>query len=227
MATTQTAPRAGECKPEYGAPEIIAMKFLEPKMFTGAYGPRALFTLTDERKLWLDGDDASDIVRDMQEKGIQRNQPFRLTKIRHPRGGGHCFRVEALAQSAPAWVTATGTAPAHREPAAPSAIEDQLAQSLTLARTHGAQAFQRGAHIAQPRPAEVPALDTVPPATAPETSNRTASQQLMGSFAAAIETLAESQKYAARHGMPIVFSSEDVRACALTIYINACKEARW
>lgn len=224
MATSVHTPRGtssrnDEFKPEYGAAEIIALKFTEPKMFTGAYGPRALFTLTDERKMWVDGDDASDICRDLRDKGITRNQPFRFTKIRHARGGGHSFRVEAIAGAAPAWVNTVGTAPASRDASlgtGPSDVEDALTRSLALARTHGAQAFQRGAHIA--RPAEVP--EPAFPQASPETPARTASQQLMSCYLAAIDAISEAQQYCDRKGVKVVFTNEDIRATALSAFIQ-------
>lgn len=221
MATVQTTPRAGEFKPEYGAAEVIAFKFTEPKIFPGTYGERGLFTLTDERKFWCDADDASDIYRELGAKGIQRNQPFRLTKIRHPRGGGHSFRVEALAANAPAWVTDVATAPRSRTPEPPTREEMQLEQSLALTRAHGAQFFQRGAHVQ--RPAEAPeSASPFPPATA-EAPARTASHQLMSAYLAAIDAVSEAQAYADRKGLKVTFSSEDVRATAISCFIQAEK----
>lgn len=202
MASTATDIRAGELKFVYGQPEVIALKFTEPRMFSGSFGDRALFTLSDERKLWVDAEDASEIVRDMREHGITQGEPFRMTKIRHPRGGGHSFRVEPLHAAKPA------------APAAGSegALADKLEQSVAIAR-RDPRAFQHNAHVIPPAPPEAPAAAA---AAGPDDTAR----RLMSCFAASIEAITDAQAFADRKGLKVTFTSEDVRATAISAYIQ-------
>ncbi|MEP6539677.1 MAG: hypothetical protein ABJF23_30370 [Bryobacteraceae bacterium] len=47
--------------------------------------------------------------------------------------------------------------------------------------------------------------------------------KLMGALAAAVDAVMEAEIYCARHGREIRFTSEDVRALAITVYISDCK----
>jgi hypothetical protein len=171
---TATMPRAGELKLEYGQAEIIAVKFIEGRSYAGSFGPRVMFTLTDERKLWLDAEDGSDLERSLRELGIAAGEEFRLTKIRQPRGGGHSLRVEAIEVQPPAWVT---------EP--------------------------------QPRQALQPV-----PQQQPERAFTESAAKMAGAFMSAVDAMSEAQAYANRRGVPVSFTSEDLRAVALSIYIG-------
>lgn len=67
------------------------------------------------------------------------------------------------------------------------------------------------------------------PANPPEPLSGTTqavSARMMGCFMAAIDAVAEAQTFADRRGLKVTFTSEDVRACALTCYINECKGVR-
>lgn len=50
-----------------------------------------------------------------------------------------------------------------------------------------------------------------------------AGTKLMGALAAAVEAVIEAETYCARHGRVFSFTSEDVRALAITVYISDCK----
>lgn len=219
MATAITGPRGGEIKLQYGRPETVEFKFLSGKNFEGQYGMRALFTMSDERKLWVDAEDASDIERALMAQGVRAGEPVRLTKIKHPHGGGHSIRCErvALEDDAPTWVTNDEPAPAPPARARRSAQYDysaDLEQSVALARQHGAQAFQWPSSRVSPE---------TPPAAAPEATNAADhsgfAHQLKPSFMAAIDAVAAAQRYADAQGLKVTFTSEDVRACAISVYI--------
>jgi hypothetical protein len=233
MATTQTRPYlAGNdsIKLEYGVPQIACFKWLEGKSVPSQFGERAMFTAIDSRKLFVDGEDASDIERGMRDLGIRPGEDFvRLTKIRHSRGGGHSIRVERVDEgrdpdNAPAWVRDVATAPASRPPAPPSREEALLEQSVALALQHGARAFQRPPARISPEP---------PPATAPTNADRDHSasdarpddtaRRLMSCFAASIEAITEAQAFADRKGLKVTFTSEDVRATAISAFIQTEK----
>jgi hypothetical protein len=73
------------------------------------------------------------------------------------------------------------------------------------------------------RPTAPPAQPPAPPPT-PVASVTTS--KLMSCFMASIDAVAEAQQYANRKGLGVTFTSEDIRACALSCYINACREGR-
>jgi hypothetical protein len=223
MATTQTRPYVAgsdQIKLEYGVPQIACFKWLEGKSVPSQFGERAMFTAIDSRKLFVDGEDASDIERGMRELAIRPGEDFvRLTKIRHARGGGHSIRVERVEDTGdtrePAWVR--DAAPAPRQPTREEAL---LEKSLELARERGAAAFQRTPSRISPDPAPAPAV--------PSTNNGDHSvraHQLKGSFLAAIDAIAEAQKYADAQGLKVTFTSDDVRAAAISVFIQAEKAA--
>ena len=221
MATTQTRPYitgSDSIKLEYGVPQIACFKWLEGKSVPSQFGERAMFTAIDSRKLFVDGEDASDIERGMRELAIRPGEDFvRLTKVRHARGGGHSIRVERVAEpddNAPAWVRDAVPAPP------PSREEALLEKSLEMARERGAAAFQRTPSRISPDPAPAPAV--------PSTNNGDHSvraHQLKGSFLAAIDAIAEAQKYADAQGLKVTFTSDDVRAAAISVFIQAEKAA--
>lgn len=211
MATTMTpTAHAGEIKFQYGRPEFFALKFLEPKVFDGSFGPRGMFTTCDEgygeRKIWMDYEDASNLVIELRRLKIAVGDPIRVTKIKHPRGGGHGYLVARAdaAQVAPAWVTED--APEEATP-----IEAQLAHSVHLVRTQGPQVFQRPA--AQPV--------TVAPAEASPQSAR-----FMLAYKDAIDVLLDARAYAQHKGLAIEVRCEDVRCLAATIIIQNTQGGR-
>jgi hypothetical protein len=59
-----------------------------------------------------------------------------------------------------------------------------------------------------------------PPPTPPAGSN------LAAAFMTAIDVLAEAQAYAARKGLVVAFTGEDVRSTAISCYINLNKDGR-
>lgn len=70
--------------------------------------------------------------------------------------------------------------------------------------------------------------DSAPlPPAAPVSGAQTAiAARMMACFAAAIDALVESQAYADRRGLKVTFTSEDVRAVAISCYIDACRGSR-
>lgn len=209
MATTAAFPaaHAGEIKFQYGRPETFGLKFLEPKVFEGSFGPRAMFTTVDdgygERKVWMDYEDGANLVIELRRLGVSVGEPIRVMKVKHPKGGGHGYLVERATQApaadtVPAWVTQNPPA----EPA-PSRIEAQLAQSVQMVKAHGPQVFQRPAA----------------PVAAPDNA-------LMAALKTAIDASLEATVYAARKGLELAFSVEDIRALAATVYIQSAKGGR-
>jgi hypothetical protein len=210
MATLTTAPRSNEVKLDYGVPQVVAFKFLQAKVFDGSFGQRALFTLADDRRMWLDAEDGSEIERSLREIGVQRGELVRLTKVKYPRGGGHAIRVERVADS-------------YAAPAPADDIAGQLERSVAIARTEGPQAFRRNAHVL---PDAAPLASPVQSAAAGVTSgDQFTAARLTTAYLAAIDAVAEAQAYADKRGLKVTFGSDDVRATAISAFIQAEKAA--
>ena len=230
MATTQTRPYLAnaDIKLEYGVAQTFALKYVTGKNCGEAkfppFGPRVMFTSIDERKLWLGAEDASDFEHALLELGIQPADFIRVTKIKHPRGGGHSIRVERVDDAGDTRDNARDNAPAWVRDAAPSRIEAQLEKSIEMARERGAAAFQRAPARISPEPPPAPAHGNNG-YSADHTPKPTAAHQLMGAFCAAIDAAAEAQAYAARKGLQITFTSEDIRAVAISAFIALEKAA--
>jgi hypothetical protein len=204
-----TATTSTTIKLDYGVPEIVAFKFLTGKNVEGKYGAQVLFTCDDDRRIYLEPEDGSDVERAIGTMGIQRGDPVTLTKIKHPRGGGHSIRVERAAAE---------TRPDER-------FEAQLKGSIELARRRRAE----GGPASSP-----PAITTTEaPATVTSQahSNGNAKQPLspvsakfMSAYKEAIDTLVEAKVYAQRQGLAIEIRCEDVRCLAATLIIqqNGC-----
>jgi hypothetical protein len=198
MAAAAQARGAGysmDVKFEYGVPQTVAFKFLSGKNVDGQFGARVMFTLIDGRKIWLDAEDGSDIERSLSEMQIKVGEFVQITKIRHPRGGGHSFRVEAIERQAPA----------------PSRMEADLEKSVVMARRDGAKAF-----IAPQPPPAVPD----PPASAKGTMGNL----LAGALIASIDAYIVAADYARSKGiavdMRLDITGEDLRSSATAMLIE-------
>jgi hypothetical protein len=194
-----TAINSSEIKLEYGVPEIFALKYVSGKNVEGRYGPRVLFTASDDRKLWLDAEDGSDLERGMRELAIQPGEFVMVTKIRHPRGGGHSIRVELAEESK---------------------LEQDLKRSIANARTREAAPPVRTAP--QPQHQKSDGADSVARAEQPQSTTPASptSVKFMGAYKAAIDILLESRVYAQRQGLALEIKCEDVRCLAATLIIN-------
>jgi hypothetical protein len=68
-----------------------------------------------------------------------------------------------------------------------------------------------------------PTPPQTPAAAIPQT---TQTSKLSGCFCAAIDAVADAQTYADRKGLKVTFTSEDVRAVAISCWIQCSKEGR-
>lgn len=193
-----------------GAPVEVALKFPNGKNVPGKFGEQALFTCTDDRVFYLDPEPASDIERRIGELGIKTGEPFRLTKIKHARGGGCSFRVDRVANE--------------------TDLERTLRQSI------GARQQKREASVPfreqTPPVAIEPSAErvTAPQRIQPEGNHNapplTRSGAMMSAMCAAVDAVLETQAYATRKGLGVTFSEESIRAIGLSIYISTCKDGR-
>lgn len=221
---TATMPRVGdEIVLDYGAPQILAMKFCTGKNLGNSryppYQPRVLFTAVDSRKLFLDAEDGSEFEHALQDLGIRPGTDFiRVTKVKHPRGGGHSIRVERIEDE---YVS--------DEDGGDRKLIAQLEKSIDMNRERkpaaSAPSWQRNA------PAQVPPavsatngrsngnISQVPPSS-PARELPPAAAAMCSAMCAAVDAILETQAYATRRGLGVTFSEESVRAIGLSIYIG-------
>jgi hypothetical protein len=202
---------SADIKLEYGVPQTFALKFKEGKSVESRFpGGRVMFTAIDDRKLFLDDEDANDLERAMYGLSIGVADFMRVTKIRHPRGGGHSIRVERVEEREDPGTLAVpraqpdadpGTRRAARIAAAPSRIEAQLEKSLHMARESGPAAF-------------------IAPAPEHQAAVTAASVNFVAAYMTAIDVLIEAKAYAQRKGLAIEVRCEDVRCLAATLVIQ-------
>lgn len=179
-------------------------------------GPRVMFTLTDERKLWLDPEDAERITREFPRAGTE----FWICKL----PGGRYDMWTGLRKAQPSAIPDSKYAPQ------PDTLEADLRASL-------AQRAAMGAKLAEPVPEPAgwengfdadedrkPAPPPPPPppvrmpaAMAPEAAPLT---QLERSMLAGVNACHLAQERARSLGFTLVFTGEDVRAIANTLMIN-------
>jgi hypothetical protein len=205
---------------EYGIPQVCAPKFLTGKNSAqrSKFPPfefRVAFTMIDDRKLWLDSEDGSDLERGMRDLGVQVGDFVRITKIKHPRGGGHSIRVELV----------DADQPAAREPVPPSRLEAQLEKSIEMAQTRRAAPLEREAAPVQQQQFVKVTTDSIHNNADSETVKRTGTftALLQGALIASLDAYQVAGDYAKSKGIPFDFLSEDVRASANAMLIEFWK----
>ena len=198
-----------------GVPVPVALKFDTGKNCDGKFGPQVQYTTVDDGIFWLDPEPASDVEREMKRLGIRAGEFFRLTKTKTSHGG-HRFVVDRAGDAGGHNVpqsakpvgreyVATGPAPAMTDSQSrefwgtPSRTEALLEKSVEMARERWSAAFTG------PIDREEPPQRITPQSTT-----------LMACFMQAIDAVAEAQAYCGRKGLGITFTSEDVRATAIS-----------
>lgn len=200
-----------EIKFEYGQAIKLCLKFNTGREVPGRGGPRYMYTTVDSRRFFLDLEDSSDVEHALIDLRIKAGEDFvRITKIRHPRGGGHTFRVERVDDADEPGTMSIPKLPPRQSPppANPSSLEAKLEQSVQVAREYGPQAFV-----------------TQPPA-APGVVITPACADMVAAMCAAVDAVIETQAYATRRGLGVTFSEESVRAIGLSIYIGSQRAGR-
>lgn len=214
MATATQQPRAinDEIRFEYGVPEVFALKFVTGKEVPSRYpGGRVMFSADDNRKLFLDGEDGSDLERALSEQQIEPGDLVRVTKIKHARGGGHSLRVERVSDAAePTHLSGAG-----RARYAPDS-ESQVQGKNNQPHNYSAPLPER----APTRPA------LAAPAPEPPAAITPVSAKILAAYMVAVDTLIETREYAQRRGLALEVRCEDVRCLAATIMIDQQKGGR-
>ena len=170
-----------------------------------------MFTSIDERAmLWLGAEDASDFERTRcLNSPIQLLDFIRVTKIKHPRGGGSSLRVERVADEG----DAREPEPQYiRQPKpqfpAPSREEALLEKSVELAR-EWPRPRSTGCRGIPPDPAPAPAVPQQTTATYAQTHGRVPAHELVSGRDR--RAISEAQAYSRSQGLKVTFTSEDVK----------------
>jgi hypothetical protein len=99
MATALTQPRqmvSNEIRLT-ATPQTIAFKYIEGREVHSTFpGGRAMFTATDGRKLFLNGDNASELEHGLLDAEVRAGEPCNVSRVQHTRGGGFSIRVERI-----------------------------------------------------------------------------------------------------------------------------------
>lgn len=197
------------------APVEVALKFPHGKNVRGFYGEQVLFTATDDRIFYLDPEPASDIETRIRELGIRTGEPFRLTKIKHQRGGGISFRVDRVANETDLERTLTRSIAAQEKRRASVPFREQTPTAI---------------RAPQIEPAAAKDQQEIQPGSdhnaAHNASGISRTGAMVAAMCAAVDAVLETQVYAARKGLGVTFSEESVRAIGLSIYSSACKDGR-
>jgi hypothetical protein len=223
MATQSlTLARSEEIKLEYGQAAVFPLYDLEGKNCKGGFNgkQRVTYRSGDNRRLYLDAEDADDLDTRIRELGMQQGEEISITKIRMPRGGGHAIRVERFSDAR--------ELPASR-PEPKSTTEALLEKSIEMARNGqragfregAAPAFSQNAGVVRASNERVTNQHPNPAASASEAPPvviTPASVKLMASMCSLIQAMAEAKTYALRLGLDL--TTEDLRALAVTAFIS-------
>lgn len=176
-------------------PVTAALAYPDGIKVEGRYGDQVMYTLTDERVMYV-----PPIVRTkVTELGIGKNEPFSICKSER-RDGNRRF-IEWILKRVDTESTAV-----HRPE-----------------RANGGD-LSSGCCVAAASEATNPngkANDTTPAAINRAT---TASSSLRAALAASIDAALEAERYAAEHGLSVRFGSEDLRAMALSLFIQHARD---
>lgn len=179
---------------EANVPVTATLAYADGLKVQGRFGDQVMYSLTDGRVMYV-----PPVVRDkLVELGIRQNEPFNICRAER-REGNRRF-VDWVVQPDGSASSALG-AGAHRDVPQPPANGDSSASGKSNGNGNG-----------NGRPAN--GLGAV---GAAESALRTA---LMTSIDAALA----AEQYASAHGLSIRFGSEDLRAMALSLFIQHARD---
>lgn len=176
-------------------PVTAALAYADGIKVEGRYGDQVMYSLNDERVMYV-----PPVVRDkLIELGIRQNQVFSICKAERREGNRRFIewavrRIEAEPPCAPAPVNGDHTA----------------VVAGSAANTSGAG----GNGTAKPNWKAV---------GAPNGSN-SAQATLRAALAASIDAAIDAERYASEHGLSVRFGSEDLRAMALSLFIQHARD---
>jgi hypothetical protein len=176
-------------------PVTAALAYPDGMKVEGRYGDQVMYTLTDDRVMYV-----PPIVRNkLADLGIRQNDPFSICKVEQ-RDGNRRF-IEWVVKRLPTDQPSSGaTAPASApSPASPPATPGVAATGNGNGKANGkTTGGPNGSHGAQ--------------------------ASLRSALAASIDAAIEAERYATEHGLSVRFGSEDLRAMALSLFIQHARD---
>ena len=176
-------------------PVTAALAYSDGMKVEGRYGDQVMYSLTDDRVMYV-----PPIVRNkLADLGIGQNDPFSICKVEQ-RDGNRRY-IEWVVKRLPAAQPSTGeSAPAGTPPpATPPAATGAAAPGNGNGKPNGKTAgASNGSHSAQ--------------------------ASLRSALAASIDAAIEAERYATEHGLSVRFGSEDLRAMALSLFIQHARD---
>jgi hypothetical protein len=193
-----------KCKPNVA--EEIALKFPDGINVSGDYGNQVLYTLSDNRKLYL----PPFVAEKIRELNVVPEERFSLCKRIEP---GNKVQWEVKRVDPPA------SGPELVAPANSQTTTVSPLQSTQSNGTRQEKLTQLGNVLVNgiPAPPKKNGTGAVPPEACLMTGqSKFCLQQLI----AAIETVNAAEKYAEAMGRPVQFTSEDIRAIGISCFIQ-------
>jgi hypothetical protein len=179
---------------EANVPVTATLAYADGLKVQGRFGDQVMYSLTDGRVMYV-----PPIVRDkLVELGIRQNEPFAICRAER-REGNRRF-VDWVVQpegSAPATQSATANGDAHGSP---------------VNGDNGARVGPNGNGNGNGKPASAP------------TKSGTAETALRAALTTSIDAALAAEQYASAHGLSIRFGSEDLRAMALSLFIQHARD---
>ncbi len=197
-------------------PEEVALRSTSGKRVEGRYGEQMLFNLFDDRVMYV----PLIVAQRIRELDIADGEAFEICKAEAREGNRKWieWRVRRYDEPRPA---ASPPAAAAAEATPPNNVQEPGGQGA-----NGSGNGRGGGHNGRPRPPyEATADGTILPA--PITGRKVTVMEVAMNAAADVAQRVESR--ASLRNYPLHFTSEDIRAIGLTMFIQASREggARW
>ena len=179
-------------------PVTAALAYGDGIKVEGRYGDQVMYSLTDERVMYV-----PPIVREkLIELGIGRNEPFSICKAERREGNRRFLEwaVRRIEAEQPCVATPVN-GDNHSSAAACSAVipPGAVTGNNCAAKPNGK-------------------------ATGGPNGSNAAQATLRAALAASIDAAIEAERYASEHGLSIRFGSEDLRAMALSLFIQHARD---
>ena len=190
-------------------PTQVALRFVDGKPVEGRWGPQVMFALEDDRVMYV-----PPFVRQrIEELAIAAGEPFEI--IKQEVRTGTRKRIEWRVRRIP------------QQPASSPNNAAAAAEALTSGEGHSNGSTNgRNGH---PPDGDDPAGKTFLPAPLSEAITGTGCRAMELALTGATEIAQRVEGHAASRSYSLRFSSEDIRAIGLTLFIQTMREAgvRW
>lgn len=181
---------------EANVPVTATLAYADGLKVQGRFGDQVMYSLTDGRVMYV-----PPIVRDkLLELGIRQNEPFAICRAERREGNRRFvdWVIQPHSTASP-----TPTANSHTEAPGSPVNGDSGARFKPNANGNGGGSG---------KPASVPA------------SAATAETALRAALMSSIDAALAAEQYASAHGLSVRFGSEDLRAMALSLFIQHARD---